>query len=684
MTAITKFLANLSQQQDAALFLLLIMVIGMMILPVPTQVMDLLIAANLSLAVLILLVTLTAKEPLEFSTFPSIILIATLFRLALSIGTTRLILKDGDAGQIIETFGEQVIAGNLVVGLVIFLMITVVQFLVVTKGADRVAEVSARFTLDALPGKQMSIDADLRAGNIDQAEARSRRQDLALESKLYGAMDGAMKFVKGDAIAGLVVTAINLIGGIVIGHVQRGMSMSDAVSTYSLLTIGDGLVAQIPALLISVASGALVTRVARNEKASLGAELGDQIFGGPRPRLMAGPVLIGFGFVPGFPTVVFCLIGGGLLLSGLVKVKAQRRSLELAAQTNDSWRTYLDHQTKLAAKLHATKGARPTLVLRIPHAMKAFDSLAFARALDRTRADVFNASGLTPGHWTVELCPDPASLDCQFHLNGTLVHHYSMAPEALFVRLSESQLAALDFTPQSTTPAGAWMAGEDADRLRQKGIAYHDALDVMMFHLTDALRASLVSFVTVQSISASLERIEKSMPALVDEVRDVCSNAKLAEVIRRLVEEEIPAANTVQILEAVLEWAPKESDTVLLVEHVRAALANELAQKYTANGLQNVVLIAPSTEGLIREGVRSTASGSFLILPPDTAGGIAKQAQAFSQGSYRSGEDAVLLTHMDIRRHLQQLLSHRGIDLPVLSFQEIPSSVTVYPVGFIK
>ncbi|MEH6633699.1 MAG: type III secretion system export apparatus subunit SctV [Halopseudomonas aestusnigri] len=683
MRKISRFLSKLDQQQDIALFGLLVLVIVMMILPVPSLVMDTLIALNLALAILIMLVTLKAQRPLDFSTFPSILLISTLFRLAISISTTRLILKDGEAGDIIATFGEQVIAGNLVVGLVIFLIITVVQFLVITKGADRVAEVSARFTLDAMPGKQMSIDADVRAGNIDQEEARKRRKDVELESKLFGAMDGAMKFVKGDAIAGLVITAINLIGGIIIGNVQLGMSVSEAVEVYSLLTIGDGLVAQIPALLISIASGTLVTRVTKSETSDLGVDIGDQILGGPKIRQMAGVVLTGFGFVPGFPIVIFGLIGGGLFISGFLKKRTLRREEIESVETN-SWETYFELQAKAEAELLKKTGERTSILLVVPHFLKEYDCFRFVTEIESVRQEISHRSGLDLGNWKVELSHNPASLDCQIWLRRTLIHQHTVEEKAVFVRLSKNQITHLGFQPVHVSSVGVWLHVDTIPALDDKSISYHDALDLIISHMSDAVKDNLVEFVTVQAISTLMDQVERSMPVVVEEVKSVCANNILAEVVRRLVDENVSIANFPLLLEALIEWAPKEENPVALSECVRAIMSKEISQQYSTNGFQNVILMAPSTETVLREGVRTTQTGSFLVLPPEVASAIAEQAQQFFLKPHRNREDPVLLTHMDIRRHLKQLLQHRGIKLPVLSFQEIPTTVTIYPVGFIK
>ena len=315
-----KFLTQVSKRNDLLLAVLLVCIVFMMILPLPTQMVDVLIGVNLTLAAILLMASVYLQDVVQLSSFPSILLLTTLFRLALAITTTRLILIQADAGHIVETFGRFVVAGNLVVGLVVFLILTIVNFMVITKGSERVAEVSARFSLDAMPGKQMSIDSDMRAGQIELDEAKRRRNKLEKESQLYGAMDGAMKFVKGDAIAGLIIIAVNAIGGITIGTLQRGMTMSDAIDRYSLLTIGDGLVSQIPALFVSITAGFIVTRVSSEENKDLGSDIAAQLVNEPKALLITSAILAIFAVVPGFPTMVFvslsalCGFGGYWML----------------------------------------------------------------------------------------------------------------------------------------------------------------------------------------------------------------------------------------------------------------------------------------------------------------------------------------------------------------------------------
>ena len=323
-----KLLQQLGQRKDIMLAILLLAVVFMMVLPLPTVILDVLIAINMTISVVLLMVSVYITSPLQFSVFPVLLLVTTLFRLALAVSTTRMILLQADAGQIVYTFGQFVVGGNLIVGIVIFLIITIVQFLVITKGSERVAEVSARFSLDAMPGKQMSIDGDMRAGVIDMDEARERRSQVEKESQMFGSMDGAMKFVKGDAIAGLVIILVNILGGIAIGVSQRGMSASDALSLYSILTVGDGMVSQVPALLIAITSGIIVTRVSSENSVDLGSDIGEQIIAQPKAIFIGGVLLVLFGLIPGFPTITFFILAALMTAGGYWLIKQNKQSTE--------------------------------------------------------------------------------------------------------------------------------------------------------------------------------------------------------------------------------------------------------------------------------------------------------------------------------------------------------------------
>ena len=404
---IARLLSHLSARQDLALVALLVATVAMMILPMPTVLADVLIATNIGIAMLLMMVAVYVRGPVEFSTLPTVVLLTTAFRLSLSITTSRLVLTQADAGEIIRAFGEFVIAGNVVVGLVVYLIITIVQFVVITKGSERVAEVAARFTLDALPGKQISIDTDLRNGDIDATEARRRRRLLERESQLYGAMDGAMKFVKGDAIASLIIIVVNLVGGIAIGCVQRGLSFSDAVTTYSLLAVGDGLIAQIPALLISLTAGIVVTRVASDQGGNLGQDIVTQLVAEPRTLQIAALVLAGLGFVPGFPTAVFLTLAITLGAGGWTLASRQKQqSARAFAEARENDRSKAPEAALLQVRAGAALAARREVVEAALEAVHAEVAGTLGIAVPRLR--LVTDAELPGDHWRFEVDAIPA------------------------------------------------------------------------------------------------------------------------------------------------------------------------------------------------------------------------------------------------------------------------------------
>lgn len=683
MTALIRFGNLMLRQQDLALIVLMVLIIFMMIIPLPTPVVDTLIALNMAISLLILLVTLGLQFPLEFSSFPSILLITTLFRLSLSISTTRLILLEGDAGKIIETFGEIILSGNLVVGLVIFLIITIVQFLVITKGADRVAEVSARFTLDAMPGKQMGIDADLRAGNIDQEEASGRRSDLETESKLFGSMDGAMKFVKGDSVAGLIITVINLIGGIVIGNVQGGLPFGEALQKYSLLTIGDGLVAQIPALLISISAGAMVTRVAGLNSANLATDLGAQILGNTRVLQAAGFILIGFAMIPGFPKIQFFALSAALLATAYFRKKRLKKE-KTAEDTRDNvWGQYVEYQKKLTEQKFKKNGERPKIKLLLPQSIEKEACYTFATRFEAVQKKIQEETGVDLGFWTVDFHPLEVN-DFIIQLNGAPIYRGTYFENCVYVRLPYIHLSMLDIEPTYVEGESAWIPAEHAQSLREQGVDCIEPSNLIIMNVEEAVMEQLPTFITIQTVSKFLSSIESSQPILVEEIKSASNVAKITDVLRRLSEEGIPITNMSGIFEAIVEWAPKEANPILLVEYVRSALSYQIGNEYTVNGFMNVILIAPSIENKLRDALRTTPTGSFLLLAPEDASDILDQVRQLVHQPHRKGDDPVLLTQLDIRRHFRNLLQHRGLHVPVLSFQEVPTTITIYPIGFVS
>jgi type III secretion protein V len=645
----------LIRHADLALAGMVIAIVVMMVVPLPTPLLDLLLTLNIAAAVTLLLVSLYVGDALKIATFPTLLLLTTLFRLALEVSATRLILLRADAGQVIHAFGNFVVAGNLVVGAVIFLILTIVQFIVISKGAERVAEVAARFTLDAMPGKQLSIDAELRGGHIDLPEARRRRALLARESQLFGAMDGAMKFVKGDAIAGIIVLLVNVLGGLIIGVLQRGMDVMTATRTYTLLTIGEGLVAQIPALLISTAAGIIVTRVASEDEGSgshLGRDIGRQVLAQPKALAIAAGLLALLAVVPGLPAAPF------LTLAAVLGTVAWRllRTPATAAERNDA-----AEGVDGAGARAAAADALPSPVLT-PIAVEVSAELASAlgppddggafigQTVPLLRERLFAELGLTLP--TVRLLPGTAGLT-----GGAYV-----------IRLNEVPLGQGE-VPRADWPSAAARIGDDVLAL---------------------MRRYGHEFIGLQETQALLDGLERTHPALVREVvPKLISPVLVADVLRRLVQEGISLRNLRDVLGALADWAPHERDPVVLAEHVRAALRRTITFQHARSG---GVLSAYTLDGLIEDTIRNaihkTPTGSYLALEPelsrDIVAAVGRALGTPRANGERDVAGAVLLTNAEIRRHVRRLVETEHPGLSVLSYQELAPEAQIRPIGRIS
>jgi type III secretion protein V len=684
-------LGAITRRSDVMLALALVMILVMMVLPLPTFLIDVFIAINMTTGMVLLMVAIYLPSPLAFSSFPSVLLITTLFRLALNISTTRLILLQADAGEIILTFGEFVVGDNFVVGAVIFLIITIVQFVVITKGAERVAEVGARFSLDAMPGKQMSIDGDMRAGLIDMEEARRRRILVEKESQLYGAMDGAMKFVKGDAIAGLIVTAVNIIGGISIGVLQRGMSAGEAVQVYSILSIGDGLVSQIPGLLISITAGIIVTRVSIDESSNVGTDIGQQIMAQPKALLIAGCLAFGFAAVPGFPYPVFIPLG--LILLAISWTLMRMSGAEVTAKMGGTVPAMAPAGQSASQAAKRRPGTEDEFSLTVPLLIDVAASLESAiktgelnEALIQVRRALYIDLGVPfPG---IHLRYNANLTDgaYQILIQETPMAQGRLQPGWLFCREEPDHLKMLGvtfktgerFLPGVPT---VWIADVQRETLRKAGISTLDLSQVLTFHLSFVLKKYAGDFLGIQETRYLLSQMEGSYGELVKEVQRVLPIQKMTEILQRLVSEEISIRNLRAILEALVEWGQKEKDTVLLCEYIRGSLKRYISYKYSSG--QNILpayLLAPDVEEKIRSAIRQTSAGSYMALDPATAQRfVARAKQAI--GTLRQGRSRpVIVVSMDIRRYVRKLIEMELYEIPVLSYQELTQEITVQPL----
>lgn len=633
---------------DLLLVIGVVVILGTMVLTLTPLLIDSLVAVNIVIGVVLLLVSLYVGSPLEFSVFPSVLLITTLFRLAVSIATTKLILLDGHAGHIIDTFGRLVAGGNLVVGMVVFLIITVVQFIVIAKGAERVAEVSARFSLDAMPGKQLSIDSDLRSGLIDKDEARRKRRELELESKLHGSLDGAMKFVKGDAICGIVIIVINLLGGLAVGVMQQGLPIGQAMVKYSILTIGDGMVAQIPALLSAMAAGLIVTRATGDDRdRHLGDAIARQLAAKPRVLIVAGGLCLLFALVPGFPTWVFAVLGLLLGATGVLLLPPMRARWQRFSRP--ARETVLRRKDRAPDELlTALPAPRPTLpvVLELPPSALQGDTPAALLA-------------------ALEGVLDRINLELGLPLPRISIHAVAQA----------SGWRLLAFEVPIASGAIPLLAAAAAQP--QRNPPHNPMCDALALATLAALRRNLMLFFGTQEASSYLGRAANDMPDVVKEVLRALPLQRVAEILRRLVEEEVAIRHAREILEALADAAQREKDVFALTELARIALKRQISHRAAPDGTLRALLLAPQLEEMLRESVRVNNGAQQLTLEP----ALARAVMDALVNGVRQHRPTAVVTAVDIRRHVRKLIEAECFDTPVLSYHELMPTLRLEPVG---
>ncbi|MCR5415071.1 MAG: type III secretion system export apparatus subunit SctV [Kiritimatiellae bacterium] len=703
MGAGTNRLANfsgaLSRYGDLVLAFLLVCIIGLLIIPLPSFIVDLLISTNICISTILIMLSLYLPRALAFSTFPSMLLFTTLFRLALNVTTTRCILLHGAqdqnaAGTIINTFGNFVVGGNPVVGAVIFLIITIVQFVVIAKGAERVSEVAARFTLDAMPGKQMSIDADMRAGAIDLDTARARRAELGQESQLYGAMDGAMKFVKGDAIAGIIITSINIVGGILIGMLMFDKDAGWCVERFGILTIGDGLVGQIPALLISITAGIIVTRVGSEKAKPLGQEIVNQIFAQPKAILLGAGFLVLIGLIPGFPKIQ---LFGLALVTGLVGISLRRRAqaaAEAEARGEDPLSAAAPSEgTKPKPKKKDGDDFSMVTPLTVDIDAEIREALTYDELNDQImsiRRALYHDLGVPfPG---INLSLNQSLKGGKYRLlvNEVPVSEGTLRKGWVFALEDPENLSAtgIPFEGGKAFLAGhetCWVKEEDKPRLDESGIRSLDVSGVLTYHLSSVLRRYAHEFLSLQETRLLFDHMEKEAGELVREVQRVLPLQKITDVLQRLVQEGICIRDLKRITQTLIEWGQKEKDAVLLVEYVRTALSRYISYKFS--GGQNIVaayLLDPSLEEKIRKSVRQTSGGSYLAMDPATVRSILAVVKRTVGDLSKIPQKPVVIVSVDIRRFFRKMIEKDYYELPVLSFQELSAEINIQPLGRLK
>jgi len=698
---------RISKSSDIALAILIIGILAMIIIPVNPHIIDYLIALNLTISVALLMVALYIPSAVQLSIFPSLLLITTLYRLGLNIASTRQILLHANAGQIIFQFGDFVVGGNFVVGGVIFLIITLVQFIVITKGAERVAEVAARFTLDAMPGKQMSIDADMRAGLLDANQAREKRLAVQKESQLYGAMDGAMKFVKGDAIAGIVITLINVVGGMIIGVSINGMTGMEAVTTYSLLSIGDGLVSQIPALLISITAGIVTTRVSSDKEVSnLGSEISSQILKQPKALMIAAAFLMGMGILPGFPTAPFLILSSALGLIGYALWSTEQKQIAAAASGAGGGMisSAAGGSVDTSVKGHKviTGGGIDSYALTLPvvievgkgltaEIQKAQKGQSFVeQMIPRMRQALYSDLGVRfPGVHVRTDSPILESDEYSIHLNEVPIVRGKVLENYLLTNESEENLKRynLQFNvyKNSLGLPSLWVEAKNKELLDKAGIKYWNSLEVMILHLSYFFRHYANEFVGIQEVKSMLEFLEKSFPDLVKEVTRLIPLQKMTDIFKRLIQEQVSIKDLRTILEALSEWAQTEKDTVLLTEYVRSSLKRYISYKYSqGQSVLSVYILDPEIEDMVRGAIKQTSAGSYLALDPDSVQLILQGVRNTVAPPPPGGQPPVLLTAIDVRRFVRKLIEMEFTDISVVSYQEIVPEIRIQPLGRVQ
>ena len=690
MANLNALLQRMSNRPDLVLVAILMTAVVVMIIPLPILMIDVLIAFNITLTMLVLIVAVYLDKPTSFSTFPAILLIATTFRLAVSISTTRTVLTTAEGGAIIETFGNFVTGGSIVVGLVIFLIITIVQFVVITKGAERVAEVAARFVLDALPGRQLSIDAELRAGELTPEAARARRRQLDKENQFFGAMDGAMKFVKGDAIAGLLIIFVNLVGGVAIGTMQMGMSIGTAAQTFSLLTIGDGLVAQIPALLIALCAGAVVTRVSTEEANDLGHDIMSELTGSSRTLLVTGAVVIMIGFVPGFPALTFFAFGSLLAFMGYRMAKRSEKENEDRRLAEEVERANIAEGVVETIETGETAQHRAgeTFVIRIgANLAKRLNEEDFTQARDQERAAIARRLGVPIGRFGIQKDENLPSDNFAMLLDNVVLVTGAIPADAIAAESDPEPIDILRLA-RMNLPA-AWklrrvlfVREADSEQLAAAGIALVSPAGLLVRIACRQILEHLGQLINYEDIHRILDQAKKESPQLSEQVSQTLTVATLHDVMRRLVNEKVPLTPLRLVLEALMEWGPREADPAILAEHARRSLRRQIGNSVSDRNRQIAgYIIEPDLEDVLRDCLRTTESGVFLRLPGAQANHLLGQIERMTASMDPRAPEPVILTTVDLRRHLHAYLRVHNVSFPVLSFQEIAPEFNVIPVG---
>jgi flagellar biosynthesis protein FlhA len=660
----------------------IIFILGLMIIPLSPYLLDFFLAINITLAILILIASLYINSPLEISAFPGLLLVLTIFRLSLNISSTRLILIDGYAGKVIETFGSFVVGGSYIVGFIVFLILVIIQFMVIVKGSGRISEVAARFTLDAMPGKQMAIDADLNSGLITEAEARNRRDTISSEAEFFGSMDGASKFVKGDAIAGLIINAINIIAGIVIGVVQKGISITDALQSYTILTIGDGLVSQVPALLIATAAGMVVTKSSSGK--SMDSMMKTQLFSNPRVLgTVAGAVFM-FAIIPGMPTIPFLMLGGGLTAATFIVNKGNKASAlaeivdeeEATEEKEEKVEGYLQVDPVeveigygLISLVDDNQGGN--LFQKISSTRK-FVALEFGVLVPPVR--VRDNLQLRPNEYIIKI-------------KGNIVAHYEIYTDRFLAMNSGNITEKLSGIP-TTDPAfgleGYWISDQEKDKAELVGYTVVDAVSVLSTHLQETIKKNFDKILTRQSVKQLLENLKEDYPAVIEDISpENLPLGTIQKVLQSLLKELLPIKDLVQILESLIDYSKVTKNIEVLTEYVRHSLGDTIATLYKdSNNVIHAVAVGEILEEHITNSLAQQGDATQTLgLTPDMLSNlnvaITTQLETFKNFGYMP----ILITSATIRPYLFRLINTTFPDVAIISFTELPANIEIEFIG---
>ena len=665
-----------NNRSEVVLSLGLLGVLIVLLVPLPPVLLDMLLAANLAVTILVLLITLSVTQPLDISVFPSMLLLMTLYRLSLNVATTRLILLQGDAGRIVSTFGGFVVGGNLIVGLVIFLILIIIQFIVITKGSGRVSEVAARFTLDAMPGKQMAIDAELNSGAIDDNQARERREQLSQESEFYGAMDGAGKFVRGDAIAGLVITGINLVGGVVLG-VGSGLTIVEAIKRYSILTVGDGLLSQIPALIIATASGILVTKA--SSKISLGTEIGRQMLMSQGPLVLGAIVLGVVALTPGLPKLPFFAFSAALLIVAqrLKKTEKANKAAEAVAKKRKEPAERKRPEDQIGEFLQQDR-ACVEIGVRLISLVDDKQGKGLADRIGTLRSDLTRKHGF----WVPSIrMRDSLHLPPETYrilVGGREVARGELRQGLLLAISPGSQAEKLDgeeaVDPAFGLPA-RWIASHMKQRAEMKGYTVVDASTVLITHLGEVLRKHAHELLSREDLRKLLDHVRLNSPTIIEEVKsDIIRMGEVHQVLVLLLQERVPLTNLARILETIVQVAPHLKNPVDIADAVRAKMGRDILDRLRDDeGRVAVTVLEPRLETHLREYMKDRQ----LMLPHEILQRFVGILNQRWEKSHLDGHEITLLTDGELRRPLRQALERSLPDLAVTAYGEVPSDLSI-------